>query len=883
MNQTNKRSLFIQTFDTNYFSFKNLFPSQEEAAEKSLEVAKMAVTGKYGFLEQETFVKWSLEVFKEYKIGMNVSKNYVMRTESAQSWFDPQLVAGSFYWTRYRKYLSDIKKWPVESIEAIDDTTNEVLKSLGNPKSAVPFDKRGLVLGYVQSGKTANFTGLINKAFDVGYKLIIVLAGIHNDLRAQTQLRLNHEVIGQLDDEGNQIGVSQIYPNDQSHIISSWTTEDKDISVDFSGMSNLNSPTLMAVKKNKTVLESLRDQLIHHKKLYNLDIPILIVDDEADQASVDTSNPDKNEDPKTINRLIRQILEIFDRKAYAGYTATPFANLLINKDGETQSEGYDLYPKDFLVGLPKPKGYCGPEEFFNVEENPDDPRPSLIRTLEQEDIEVFTPIKKKSDADKFEEVPPQMREAIMSFMLSIAIRNLRGQRGQHNSMLIHTSRFKDVQTSVKDGIISAFSIIAKQLQYNRSSDIVNEFRTLYEGDILLTSGAWPDETPVFSWDVIYDELRLVSKKVKVFEINGNSKDALDYDQYKEKGLYVIAVGGDKLSRGLTLEGLTVTYYFRNTLMYDTLMQMGRWFGFRTGYMDLCRIYTTEGIASNFEHLAIAMIELRQEFDRMAELKLTPSQFAVKMLSHPTMTLTNPLKMRNAALTNIDYSATLQQTRLFDREEEFYRNNMNATIKLTEKVNFVWSKPKGKNRYLISNSVEAEIIKEYLRSYTTSMRADKVDSTKIVDYIHRVNQNGELLEWSVIILEGDASDRTKKGHLPVEIGRYTLNRAVVRGNKVSSLPASEKTLDIRAIVTPSQEYLDIPPSEIKGIKDRKLKREKRGKEKGLLLIYPLNPNVDVFESINVPFSENLVPIGIGISFPGSDEELEGTYQINNTIV
>ncbi|YCI76071.1 Z1 domain-containing protein [Bacillus sp. R1-10] len=884
MNHTNSKTLFRQTFNTNYFLFKNIFTSQVDAAEKSLEIAKQAVEGKYGFLNQETFEKWSLEIYKEYKIGMNVSKNYVMRADKNESWFDPQLVAGSFYWTRYRKYLSDIKNWPAESIEAIDDTTNEVLKSIGDPSSSALFDKRGLVLGYVQSGKTANFTGLINKAFDVGYKLIIVLAGIHNDLRAQTQLRLNHEVIGRIDDEGNPIGVSQIYPNDQTHIISSWTTVDKDISADFSGMSNLNSPTLMAVKKNKTVLESLRDQLIHHKKLYNLDIPVLIVDDEADQASVDTSNPDKNEDPKTINSLIRQILEIFDRKAYAGYTATPFANLLINKDGETQSEGYDLYPKDFLVGLPKPKGYCGPEEFFNIEENPDDPRPSLIRTLEQEDIEVFTPIKKKSDADKFEEVPPQMREAILSFMLSITIRNLRGQREQHNSMLIHTSRFKDVQTSVKDGIISTYNIIAKQLQYNPKSNIIDEFRTLYEEDILPTSIAWPEETPVFSWDVIYEELRLVSKKVQVFEINGNSKDALDYNQYKEKGLYVIAVGGDKLSRGLTLEGLTVTYYFRNTLMYDTLMQMGRWFGFRNGYMDLCRIYTTGEISSNFEHLAIAMIELRQEFDRLAELKQTPAQYAVKMLSHPTMTLTNPLKMRNAELTNIDYSATLQQTRLFDRDEEFYRNNMNATIKLTEKVDFVWSnKTKRKNSYLISNAVDAEIIKEYLISYKTSARADKVDSKKIVDYIDRVNKDRELLEWSVVILEGDAVDRTEKGHLPVKIGRYTINRAVVRGNKVKALPSSEKTLDIRAIVTPSQEYLDIPPSETKGIKDRQLKREKRGKEKGLLLIYPLNPNVDVFRSINVPFSEVLVPIGIGISFPGSDLEIKGNYEINNTIV
>ncbi|MDF2789105.1 MAG: endonuclease [Neobacillus sp.] len=492
------------------------------------------------------------------------------------------------------------------------------MKSLGNPQSMEPFDKRGIVLGFVQSGKTANFTGLINKAYDVGYKLIIVLSGIHNDLRAQTQIRLNQEVIGTVDKEGKPIGVGQIYQTTADFIITSWTTEENDISSQHGGIRNLNSPTLMVVKKNKTVLESLRDQLIYHRKLHGLDIPVLIVDDEADQASVDTSDPFKDEDPKTINRLIRQILEIFSRKAYAGYTATPFANLLISTEAVTAEEGNDLYPKDFLVGLPKPKDYCGPEGFFNVEEDAEDKRPSLIRFLREEDTEIFTTIKKKTDADKFEEVPPQMREAILAFLLTISIRNLRGYRKTHNSMLIHTSRFKDVQSNVKDEVARTFEAISHQIQYNPRSKVLEEIMKLYEEDFQATTKDWPGENMIFSWDEVYEELKLVVDIIQVFEINGNSKDALAYNQYKEDGLNVIAVGGDKLSRGLTLEGLSITYYFRNTLMYDTLMQMGRWFGYRKGYMDLCRIYTSEEIASNFEHLAIAMVELREEFDRLVE-------------------------------------------------------------------------------------------------------------------------------------------------------------------------------------------------------------------------------------------------------------------------
>lgn len=859
---------------------KPRFNSQQEAAEKALEFARKAVES-FESLEDSTYEIWSLEMFRKFKIGADILKPPVIMPPVGTSWFNPQMVSGSFYWTRYRQYLTKMKDWPMESVQAIDETTNEVLKSLGNPKESIPFDKRGLVLGFVQSGKTANFTGLINKAYDVGYKLIIVLSGIHNDLRTQTQIRLNEEVIG-TDEKGSPIGVAKIYENDPYHIISSWTTIDRDISSAHRGASNLNSPTLMVVKKNKTVLESLRDQLKYHKNLFNLDIPVLVIDDEADQASVDTSDPNKEEDPKTINRLIRQILEVFNRKAYVGYTATPFANLLIGTDANTSEEGNDLYPKDFLVGLPKPKDYCGPEEFFNVEEDPDDPRPSLIRPLREEDTQVFTTIKKKSDADKFEEVPPQMREAILAFMLTIAIRNLRGQRKKHNSMLIHTSRFKDVQSSVKDEISRTFQAISHQVQYNPQSKVLVEIQELYEQDFQPTTLEWPEDIPIFSWEEVYEELKEAAEKIQVFEINGNSKDALDYHQYKENGLNVIAVGGDKLSRGLTLEGLSITYYFRNTLMYDTLMQMGRWFGFRKGYMDLCRIYTSSEIASNFEHLAIAMIELRHEFERLANQGKTPSEYAVRMLSHPTMTLTSPLKMRNAISSSIIYGGTLQQTRLFDTNREFYKANMTATETLAGKLplkknNF----GSGKMNYYVAANVDADLVKEYLSEYKTSSGGEKVDSSRIVDYINLANEHNELLRWTIAVVEGDPEDRTGVGQYPVKLGKLHLRSAVTRGVKVK-VPDNVDTIDIKAIVSPNQEYIDMDPNEIKDIKDRTEKRSKRPKEKGLLLIYPLNPKVPVFENLDVPFSETLVPIGIALSFPSTELDETDVYQTNKTV-
>ncbi|WP_264737752.1 Z1 domain-containing protein [Cytobacillus firmus] len=879
MSAIDLKDFFERNFTNNYYFLKTVSPSQEEAAEKALESARLLSSG-YGLIDDFTFQKWSLEIFKKYKIGQDVPKNIIMSDGKEIDWFKPQVAASGFFWSRYRTYLSDAKKWPMEAVDAIDDTTNKIMASLGNPNSMEPFDKRGLVLGYVQSGKTANFTGLINKAYDVGYKLIIVLSGIHNDLRAQTQIRLNEEVIGNRKDKnGNPIGVAQVYENTADHIISSWTTEDEDIKSSQRGTSNLNSPTLMVVKKNKTVLESLRDQLINHRDLYKLDIPVLIIDDEADQASVDTSNPDKNEDPKTINRLIRQILEVFSRKAFVGYTATPFANLLISKEGRTEEEGDDLYPKDFLVGLPKPNEYCGPEEYFNVEEDAEDTRPSLIRHLRQEDLEVFTTIKKKADANKFEEVPPQMREAILAFLLVIAVRNLRGQRKKHNSMLIHTSRFKDVQSSVKDEVVRAFDAISKQLQYNPESSLINELQELYKNDILSTSREMPNENhPDFSWDEVYEELRKCCETIQVFEINGNSKDALDYHQYKEEGLNVIAVGGDKLSRGLTLEGLSITYYFRNTLMYDTLMQMGRWFGYRKGYMDLCRIYTSAEIASNFEHLAIAMIQLRHEFERLAEKGKTPSEYAIKMLSHPTMKLTSPLKMRNAVSTNINYSAMLQQTRFFPRDEQIIKNNMIATKKFSNKLPFVKTKfPHVKTSYFASFDIDAKLIKEYLSEYRT-VGSDIVNSDEISRYIDRANDIGELINWTVVIVEGEPTENSGFPDYPVNIGNLSIKTAIVRGKNA----VLKNNIDIKAIVSPNQEYIDIDPKKIKGMKDRTEKRKQRHKKKGLILIYPLHPQVDVFKSLDVEFSSQLVPIGIAISFPGTDLDDTSIYQTNKTV-
>jgi len=868
---------FIKDFNSN--------ETQEEIFNKTISLAE-------SFAQYEVKSHWKVELYSEYVGMFEVPIYTVLTNKSAGGWYKVNKKQDRFFWWRYQQYLARIKKWPQFSIDTIDLTTDDIMNSLGDPESSFPFDKRGLVLGYVQSGKTANFTGLINKSFDSGYKLIIVLSGIHNDLRAQTQLRLEEEVVGISSQQGRKkkrLGVSKIVENNSQHLVQTLTTVDNDVSNQSALASyNLkNSRTLLVVKKNKDVLASLFLQLEVFLKQINDKVPVLIIDDEADQASIDTNEAG---DATPINHLIRSILELFEQKAYVGYTATPFANLLINSGRETVSEGLDLYPKDFLIGLPKPKGYCGPDEFFNTSEDADDNRPSLVVYLDKLDTEMLLQIKKASHANKFTEVPPQMVEAIKAFVIATTIREMRNHINNHNSMLIHTSRFKNVQSNIKDEVLKSFEEIANEVEFYPGGKIVQSISELYEREFVSKTKQWNqatgEENEVFKWKAVLSTMKEVVKKINIMEVNGNSKDALEYNSYKEEGLNVIVVGGDKLSRGLTLEGLTISYYYRNTMMYDTLMQMGRWFGFRKGYMDLCRIYTSETIASSFEHLALAMKELRDEFDRMKDSEKTPLEFAVKMLSHPSMTLTSRLKMRTARVTHTIYRKTLQQTRVFGVSAEFFKMNMKATINLIEKIHskiYVQPDKKGKSstKYHVADRVPVKVILEFLKEYQTKSDS-KVNSSRIANYIQMVNEkHGELGEWKVAVVEGTMD----KENPPVILGKLKLKHTVARGNgKGQNYTRNhDDRIDIKAIVAAGQEFFYLSERN----QDKEKMRLEMPRNIGVMMIYPLNPSAKVFKGIDKDFSEKfdeqLVPIGVAFSFPDSEIDESMVYQVNKTIV
>jgi hypothetical protein len=857
------------------------------------------------------------------------------------------------YWRRYRDYLES--KLSDTVVEGLDDATDDVLGLLEDPQRTDDWDRRGLVVGHVQSGKTSNYCGLICKAADAGYKIIIVLAGMHNNLRSQTQMRLEEGFLGYETtigrDPGMPIGVAE-FGEDLKTNSATTRAENGDfsraIAKHFHGISPEERPWLFVVKKQKTVLTALLHWIQTRvadssdanggRKLVTK-LPLLMIDDEADNASVDTGEqmfnddgtPDEEHQPKTINSLIRQVLHAFTRKAYVGYTATPFANIFIHHKGATVKEGPDLFPRSFIISLAAPSNYVGPARMFGkmTKEGRQGALP-LWREISDNydpgsDSGWMPPKHKKSHVPTFngqDVVPPSLREAINAFVLACAARELRGQSDQHSSMLVHVTRYVDVQKHVREQIEETVRRMRQKISRGiGAEELLDQLRKLWDEDFLpirdeVASLSPPEECPpaMPRWDEILAVLPNVLNDIQVRSINGTAKDALDYAT-PGAALKVIAVGGDKLSRGLTLEGLCVSYFVRTTKMYDTLMQMGRWFGYRPGYLDLCRLYTSPDLVKWFGHIADASEELREEFDFMAEAKLTPEQYGLKVMSHEVLTVTSPLKMRNAQTLSLTYSGTRPQTILFHRDAKVQQQNLDATDALIRSLGSTWDdspkygrdgEPDSWPGARLWKGVDASKVLAFLGAYVTHPNATSAKGGVLAEFISKMVDAGQLKNWSVALLGGGngvGDPHTFPGGMPS--GSYSIRK--------TEDPAEPERIDsnnfaIGVLTDPKDEAIDLDdeawrealsltraawkPDPARGritppnFPSGKGIRQARGKlggaaDCGLLLLYPLTP---YFYKDKMP--ERLIVPGwsqpimaFAIAFPASDSPISVEYQVN----
>lgn len=733
-------------------------------------------------------------------------------------------------WTRYERFLRG--KWPPKVVESVNSTTDLILDRLEDPASKRRrFYRRGMIVGQVQSGKTANYTGLICKAVDSGYKIILVLAGNHDNLRSQTQMRLDEEFLGydtaQFESGVGPIGVGLV--GGVKPIPIAVTTRDQKGDFNTAAARRIpmqlsDTPILLVVKKNVRILRTIYNYFIRSRPARNdpalahpiVDgVPLLLIDDEADLASVNTADipideetgkPIDNYNPSRINEWIRRILSSFGMKSYVGYTATPFANIFIPPETIHRDLGPDLFPQDFIITLASPSDYTGPVEVFGLG---DDRRPPLPVVRYVDDFRPFIPNGHPPDF-RPGPLPRSLKTALKSFILSCAIRRVRGQENEHNSMLIHVTRYTQVQMDVAELVERELQSLTNRIRFGDGEakpSVLDELRTLWESDYVQVSRIMDKTRSDETWDRIEAELAPAVSKVKLKIINGRTSDILDYKENSSTGTNIIAVGGDKLSRGLTLEGLTVSYFLRATTLYDTLMQMGRWFGFRLNYEDLCRIYLTHELSDWFQHITLASEELRKEFEFMMAENMTPRDYGLRVRSHPLLMVTSRVKMRYSEEIVIHYADTTSQTRLFDLSPKTVRGNFDNTRAFIAELGLP-SQDEG-HRWHIWRNVAGNTVSRYLAIYSTHRLADEVKGKYLSEYIDKRLRMNELTNWTVAVRILDQGvEGVNAGDAVVDFGNCRVN-ASKRSPFRYSRPDK---LDMHTMTSKDDESLDLSPEQ-----------------------------------------------------------------------
>ena len=567
-----------------------------------------------------------------------------------------------YYWRRLKRYLLELGKLPLNVVNTLENVTDEILDYAGDPTEPGRWEKRGMVLGHVQSGKTSNYSALICKAADAGYRIIILLAGTTNLLRRQTQERIDESFIGKEAIFGQQlvaryIGVSAFLAEGEARRTPIYgTSVDSDFMKSNARsygvtLDGIKEPIIFVTKKNVTTLTNLREWLQEMYPPGNIPHPLMLIDDEADNASINTSaDPEKT---TRINGAIREILRLFQKSSYVGYTATPFANIFIDPETNHEMLENDLFPADYIKSLEAPTNYVGPQRVFAAD---GDLRSSML--IEVEDYQDLLPLKHKNH-HPVTALPPSLLEAVRTFVLIRSIRCTRGDGKEHCTMMINVSRFNSVQAAVSGEVFKYLETLKHAINVNAG---LGE-RGLKDANMQLLRADFGKQFSGcgVTWEEVQKKLVDGIAPIQVRTVN-MAGGQLDYKKDKENGLHVITVGGLALSRGLTLEGLAVSYILRNASAYDTLMQMGRWFGYRPDYEDLCRLYITGASRDYYEYITDVIDELRDEIERMEGLRLTPRDFGLKVREHPaTIRITAANKMRSA--TRITLAVDLSRKHL----------------------------------------------------------------------------------------------------------------------------------------------------------------------------------------------------------------------------
>jgi hypothetical protein len=805
---------------------------------------------KFNLTDKEFNTKYEVAL-KEAKFEKktSMSPSISLQKNSEESWLTKERIERikwnnddtKSYRTRYLKYLEKIGRSNL-IIKETERSSLEIIKKLGDPESDEHFFIKGLVVGSVQSGKTSNFNAVINSSIDVGYKLIIVLSGLMEDLRSQTQKRIEKEVEGKMIRTNEFIGVGEIssfgqlgkHPDVNQVVVP--TSEKNDFNRTMQeAQFSLNNTNILICKKNTSVLQNLllwlHDYLNENNDKHN--IPLLIIDDEADNASINNLGHKGKEYSNKINGHIRALLALFNKKTYIGYTATPFANVLqdlnetptkkwIVKDSrnsldiEFDQEG-NLFPEDFIELLYPPNNYLGPKNFFEtriedvkkieplIAEPVSDHLESFPeRVLDEEDgsIVVVDKVNDKYEFEKnedlkiqFEEysnykrltrsptrydefpqyLPESLKTAIKCFIISVSIRSSRRQEmvgsilfQRHNTMLIHISRFTEWQNRTKRLVENYIETIRDRLVNDNINDphsIYSEFQKVWMKEFVYTIDNISEYLPYndeFLTKKNFNEIReyLINSVsgIEIKAVNTLEKDVLDFDGSDKK---YIVIGGNKLSRGYTLEGLSINYFIRNTNYADALLQMGRWFGYRPGYIDCCKLFSTYDTLNKFDLCTWTIEELEEEFKKLVSSPIPkkPRDYATKILSHRgVLKITRPSVLKNSSTIKGSFEDRVEQS------TEFYLNK--STIeKSWSKFKELYKKYENKFNYdpesgFIKLNTNKEGLFEFLNSNKTF--TSNFENFALQRFIDICEEYNKVTNWTIAIrTKGDISGHILK--------------------------------------------------------------------------------------------------------------------------
>ncbi|WP_171230716.1 Z1 domain-containing protein [Ruegeria sp. HKCCA4008] len=796
-----------------------------------------------------------------------------------------------FYWERLKRYYLDRGMLPPQVVATLDRVSNEVLGYCGDPAESDPWNRRGMVIGHVQSGKTTNYSALICKAADAGYKIVILLAGLTNTLRSQTQERLDEYFIGRKSVFGQVVTEPMpiVQYASEKRFPARGTSRDKDFRTEAAStygvsLSALNEPIIFVVKKNLTTLRLLRDWLSHENHGESISEPLLLIDDEADNASVNTQK-----DPgrvTAINGVMREVLSLFDRSSYVGYTATPFANIFIDPETEHSMLGDDLFPRDFIKALDPPSNYVGATRVFDEDGDLHDPMVRIVG-----DYRDILPLKHKRH-EAPDVLPPSLLRAIRVFVLTRALRILRGDGSKHCTMMINVSRFNDIQEAVQglaykylEDLKSAVSVSAGLGDDALKDPVIQDLCEDFENEFSGTE---------FTFDEVLGVLHGGLKSIVTATVNMRG-GGLDYSNYKDEGLHVIAIGGLALSRGLTLEGLTVSYILRNTAASDTLMQMARWFGYRPGYEDLCRVYLPEVSYEHYLYINEAIEELRSEVKRMQEIKATPSDFGLRVRQSPTaIRITAANKMRSAKTMTIaqDYSGRHVEGHVLFNDRDINRSNVELLRNFLSGLGEPERKPAGKSGKTMPSAgwqgIPGQEILRLMSSFQFPAQHGDLsrisgDSSLLADYV-RDRLDEKLGEWDVAI-PGRSARKANSCKDPFSLGISIREREKghARGNTYRVYGGRNRVADpadAKLFLTQEQISAAEQAGNHKG--DTKYCMER---DRPLLLIHVFSTNGELAELRDgePPHDKlDLTDPVVSLSFclPGTSKEpVTRTYQVN----